>query len=606
MANASSLPTLAQRDLSDFTREDLHDPGAQYDANFTRLPDPTTPTGSNLNYANRRRKTTASTLPPPRLNLGAGVPTNEVSRFISNQWATIDKERDLKRKVLNKFATTMDNFISTANSLEERRASRELAEQVTKYLSTAIFAQSNGTVFTPIRPLSTEETASSAKVASKSVSFADKAKGPTGSINLQATAGTAKGAARTNTSRASSRASLAALSHKSAASKRLEQRLLVTLKTEALLNRAEPYALRDALVKRIDDITMADIPSITATNTGWAITPADLTVRDLLLTQENVEIMCQVMGASSIKKPETWITYAVPNVPTSLPDLFGVRQAITQELVEREVIAQAKELPASVRPSRNGANEHTGRMTWIVSFHTYVRSFTLFNASEHSKLITKKSAPSRHEMGCQGYCNPNKCTRLPRCGNCSMTLDRHEGPSGLNCAKAPKCANCYGPFPAGHSQCPAAPKRLDGRLIKLTKKQLDAVRRIGLKAYSEKNLPSGPASQTGVTTSATTVSSIPTPSQVPSAAPGRIVAPTRKRRGEVISQHENNEELATSSSSSSSGSSSSGAHRARLARAAAPTSNMNLALLSQRSFEPSTQSNDSIDDAEQVGTPLHA
>lgn len=253
-----------------------------------------------MNHANRRRKTAASTLPPPRLNLGAGVPTNEVARFMSNQWATIDKERDLMRKVLNRFAATIDGFISASDSLEERWASRELAEQVTKYLSITVFAQSNGAEYIPIRPLSTEETISAANAASKSVSFAEKAKGPTGSINLQAT-GAAKGAARTNTGRASSRASPAASSSKPAASKRLKQRLLVTLDTEALLKRAEPYALRDALVKRIGNITMADIPSITAIITGWAITPADSTIRDLLLIQENVEIMRQVMGASSIK-----------------------------------------------------------------------------------------------------------------------------------------------------------------------------------------------------------------------------------------------------------------------------------------------------------------
>src|SRR5436190_11089075 len=98
------------------------------------------------------------------------------------------------------------------------------------------------------------------------------------------------------------------------------------------------------------------------------------------------------------------------------------------------------------RPSRHGANPLTGKITWIVSFLNPVRPFRLFNASELSKVIDKKPTNTRHDPGCQGFCNPAKCIRYARCSVCGTRLDQHEGPSGVNCTGKARCANCHGPF----------------------------------------------------------------------------------------------------------------------------------------------------------------
>ena len=149
----------------------------------------------------------------------------------------------------------------------------------------------------------------------------------------------------------------------------------------------------------------------------------------------------------------------------------------TAGIIDEEVMAQTKVQPVSCRPSRFGANALTGKMTWIISFLAPVRPFRLFNTSDLAKEINKKPAISRHDPGCQSFCNPARCVRYARCSNCGTRKDQHPGPSGVNCTEKPRCANCHGPFPAGHDSCPAAPKRKGDALIKLTKKQLDIIRR---------------------------------------------------------------------------------------------------------------------------------
>jgi hypothetical protein len=41
------------------------------------------------------------------------------------------------------------------------------------------------------------------------------------------------------------------------------------------------------------------------------------------------------------------------------------------------------------------------------------------------------------------------------------------------------CANCHGPHPASHTNCPAAPRRVNGHITKPTKTELKAIRRAG-------------------------------------------------------------------------------------------------------------------------------
>jgi hypothetical protein len=272
-------------------------------------------------------------------------------------------------------------------------------------------------------------------------------------------------------------ASLASTRTSSPTQKREDRRLLIPVEHSALLNRPEPFALRQELCAKITGITTASIPLITPTRTGWAITPSDLKTRDLLTTLENSEIVMRVLRGTAVKQLEIWYNYAVLGVPYTMRQLSSNVVINTAELVTEEVLAQTQEGPISCRPSRHGPNLVTNKITWIISFLTLVRSFRLFNASELSKPIDKKPAISRHDPGCQGFCNLAKCTRYQRCNNCSTRLDLHAGPTEVNCTHRARCANCHSPFPIGHDHCPAAPYRKNGRIIRLTKKELDIIHR---------------------------------------------------------------------------------------------------------------------------------
>src|ERR1700712_3342320 len=192
----------------------------------------------------------------------------------------------------------------------------------------------------------------------------------------------------------------------------------------------------------------------------------------------------RALHCSQLRLPEVWFNYAVPGIPSTLRSHVEGEIFHTADLIVDEVQAQTKERPISCRPSRHGADPATGKITWIVSFTRSVRPFRLFNVSDAAKAIEKKSPIAIHSPGCQGYCNPMKCTRYHRCNNCGQRNDHHEGPTGLNCTHTAKCANCHGPFIAGHENCPAAPRRMNGKVQRKLKKELDAVRRHEQKSFA--------------------------------------------------------------------------------------------------------------------------
>lgn len=293
--------------------------------------------------------------------------------------------------------------------------------------------------------------------------------------------------------------------------------------------------------------------------------------------------LLSILDGTDVRFPVTWHNYAVPGIPVTMRQLVGGANINTAELVTEEVLAQTRLKPVSCRPSRHGANAQTGKITWIISFLTPVRPFRLFNASELSKPIDKKPAISRHDPGCQGFCNPAKCTRYARCNKCSIRMDLHEGPTGPNCTAEAKCANCHGPFPAGHGNCPAAPKRRNGKTIKPTKKELDLVRRHGDREFRD--------AQAAVEADTITLSQ--TPQQTQGLEDNVTTERPKRKRGSIITA------LTQPSSQSSSQSSSqppSQPSSSRLQRSTVSCRNLNLASLSAESLIPRDNDEDTRTD----------
>lgn len=447
-------------------------------ADYTRPQEADTP--SNLNQrSSKRQQRVLNNLPPPKIDYkGGGAINNTVAAALNGQLNAYEQEARVTRLVYGDFARNVDSFVASYQQPGHRKVACDIAEKFVEYISNALRIEINGANLAPLQTQSqrsAEATSSALKV-----TFAEVAKGKT-LTNSGADAKAAKAA------RSSAPGKTDATKPK-----KEDRRILIAIEPSARLDRPEPFALRRELCARIQGLTLAAIPLITATASGWALTPSDHATRDLLMSQENTEILTRTMRATDIRLPEKWYNYAVTGVPFTMRQLVGASIINTAELITEEVCAQTKARPVSCRPSRHGPNPATNKITWIVSFLQPVRPFRLFNAGETSKLIEKRQPVTRHNPGCQGYCNPAKCTRYARCSHCATRVDQHAGQHGANCTEAPKCANCHGPFPAGHEHCPAVPRRKNGKLVRLSRKELDAVRRHGDKEFRDSNLPPAP------------------------------------------------------------------------------------------------------------------
>lgn len=468
-------------------------------ANFTRPQEAETPSNLNQRTAKRHQSQSRSlnNLPPPLLNYGDSAPVNDhsVRKALEGRVAASDQFTRDRNSVFRLFADNVDNFVAQFHKKPTQRPHAvEIAHYTTAYLQNVLSALSEGSAFAPMRPRSLPSSSSDepTQAPATKVSFAGMAKAlkNSGADMLPVKKSRSSGSGKLSATASSSGG--ASVSSSGSQLKKEDTRLLVAISSEALMKRTDQtaFAIRQELCARIPELTLKRLAKITKTNTGWALCPQDIATRDFLSTQENLEIIRQVTSAISVNRHETWHTYAVAGVPVTMHNLFGNAITQTAELIVEEVEAQTGHTPVSCRSSRHGADENTGKITWLISFKSRVKPFRLFNTSQESKLKEKKTPIVRHDPGCQGFCNPAKCTRYSRCVTCGDRNDNnpggiHEGPSGVNCQHPPKCVNCHGPYPADHEQCPAMPKRVNGQLIKLNKKQRDAVRRHGDRNFRE-------------------------------------------------------------------------------------------------------------------------
>lgn len=239
------------------------------------------------------------------------------------------------------------------------------------------------------------------------------------------------------------------------------------------------FALREATTTALG-LSLAQIPDIHSTATGFSIRPINIEVRDKLLASQKELQLC--LRATKVELPVKWFNYAIPRCPTRLPNILG-NAISTEAAIEDEVIAQTGQRPVRLQPSRHAAqNPNAESKTWIASFLQPVEPFRLFGASALARLIEKRATIQRHNPGCQGFHTNRYCHRQQRCETCSNTLEEdHQQP----CQLPPRCSNCYGPFPASHENCPARPIWKDRDIIVPTSKELRAIRRIGQKSYRQ-------------------------------------------------------------------------------------------------------------------------
>lgn len=391
-------------------------------------------------------------------NPGGGAPKPRVSDAVQRHITETQQIAQLRNTITAAFAAAVDQHAQGYTNPQETRIAEELQQRVIQALTSPSLSNSP-----PSSHWSSDASRSNPKSQeSGRRSWADVARDPHIS------------------NRGSSRPLNPAKTRPSQPAKPKEDaRIFIAISNPGIrLQQPSPFAVRQAICKSIAGITLRDIPTASPINTGWAITPANQDIRGRLLTQENQELLVRALGGDAVRTPERWINYAVQGVPSSFRTLDGTELLTTTQLVEEEVCSQTGKQPVSCRTSRHGAN-HNGLTTWIISYKEPVRSFRLFGTSQFSKEIHKHPTIQRHNPGCQGYCNAARCTQIARCVHCSDRTDRHQGQYGDNCPHKALCANCHGPHPASHTNCPAAPRRVNGHITKPTKTELKAIRRAG-------------------------------------------------------------------------------------------------------------------------------
>ncbi|KAG0158620.1 hypothetical protein PDIDSM_6135 [Penicillium digitatum] len=204
----------------------------------------------------------------------------------------------------------------------------------------------------------------------------------------------------------------------------------VVLKQEDRLARKEPYAIRKQLESALKGVTPhTDIPKITRTATGVAITPGPL-ARPSLITEQGLNAIKDALNAHSVKVPQKWYNYAVPGVPPSI-QAWDDTLIQTGSVIEDKVFAQTKLKPVSCRTSRHGASPTKHNITWVISFLSPVAPFTLFSRSSVARAILKKPQIQHHNPGCQSYCHTARCNRTPRCRTAQPQRTSITAPPGL-------------------------------------------------------------------------------------------------------------------------------------------------------------------------------
>ncbi|KAI1676064.1 hypothetical protein KJE20_14350 [Pyrenophora tritici-repentis] len=429
----------------------------------TRPEDPNTPSLANLRTTKRHRQTKAAPIP---ISFGDSANKRQlVTGAVTEKITAAQEAAKTRHSIITAIANAIDHCLENYTSVAERLVAQELQQRVVYALTNSIH-----------HPSTTTPQPASDAGPKPTRTYADVAKLPN-SHPMQE-----RGAAKTKT----------AATHRNGVTLNKppnkpvpDGRILFQLSTAQRVKEPSPFVMRKALCAKIDNLTLQDIPRLTTTKTGWALTPANDTIKSRLLQPDNIEVMLETLGAVGFQLPEKWINYAVQRVEAALIGLHIGGDAavpISEENVAEEVYSQTGVKPRTCKQSRHGPDRF-GTMTWIISFAERVRPFRIFGTSEWAKEIKKNPPVTIHNPGCQGYCNTSRCTRAARCDNCGQLAAGHNGPIGAGCAQRARCANCHGPHPATDKNCPAKPYYYQGKLMRLTSKQLQSVRRAGNRAY---------------------------------------------------------------------------------------------------------------------------
>lgn len=329
---------------------------------YTRPLEPSSPTIGDQRPRKSQRKSTISPEAVPYG--GAQRRTNAVVSALQKGIDATVTESLRARAILTDFATQFDKILATYSTQQDQK----LADDICKVLGIALTSYYQDKYGTPRAP----EPAQAIQQL-RQPSYANKTKTYTLSQQQQ---------------QQSRKTNIKGTGTKMLETLREELRVLVTVPTETLLKREDPYILKRHLLAAISGVSLSGIVCITPTATGWAVRAANVFTRDILIHPDNSLKLLEIFSGSNATIPEEWHTYVVPNVPTSFVSIFNIERIdVTAQLVAKEVMAAVEEIPTRCEPSKYGPNIEKCTITWIISFKKKVRPFRIFSTAYLSRPI---------------------------------------------------------------------------------------------------------------------------------------------------------------------------------------------------------------------------
>ncbi|KAI1676083.1 reverse transcriptase [Pyrenophora tritici-repentis] len=303
----------------------------------TRPEDPNTPSLANLRTTKRHRQAKAAPIP---ISFGDSANKRQLVTGAVTEKITAAQEAAKTRHSIIAIANAIDHCLENYTSIAERLVAQELQQRVVYALTNSIHHPSK----------TTPQPASDA--GPKPIRTHAEVVKPPNSHSMQE-----RGAAITKTA-ATHRNGI--IPNKPPNKPVPDSRILFQLSTAQRVKHPSPFVTRKALCARIDNLTLQDIPRLTTTKTGSALTPANDTIKSRLLQPDNVKVMLETLGAVGFQLPEKWINYAVQRVEAALIGLHIGGDAavpIREENVAEEVYSQTG--LQSVRRAGNRAYQRT-------------------------------------------------------------------------------------------------------------------------------------------------------------------------------------------------------------------------------------------------------
>lgn len=256
------------------------------------------------------------------------------------------------------------------------------------------------------------------------------------------------------------------------------RRIFVRLDENHPARSASPYAIRQVLRDKLGETVASLIHDVSRVQSGLAILPQTPLGEQIL--NNNVSGIQKALEGSHVDVEDKWAVFVIPDVPRSYTAFDKDPVVVTEETALEEFKIQVPGVqPIKFYWSKKSTDQTVGTLVVAVSEAEAGKIPFKIQLFSHKTIIKRKHAKITLERcdRCWDMHNPRNCTRTSRCRLCASTAHlTADHPAEDN---ARRCCNCDGPHPADHTGCSALPRVERGQVVRPSRSQVKAMRKIG-------------------------------------------------------------------------------------------------------------------------------